>query len=85
MCVCMYYCYLWHAVWLLKNNIKGTVVLISTEPHGPYQLGSIEKNCHVKDTCFFVQSIPSLQPFDGKMVAVCMDALARMVYTEVTP
>ena len=71
--------------WLLKNNIKGTVGLISTEPHGPYQLGSIEKNCHVKDTCFFVQSIPSLQPFDGKMVAVCMDALARMVYTEVTP
>ena len=71
--------------WLLKNNIKGTIVLISTEPHGPYQLGSIEKNCHVKDTCFFVQSVPFLQPFDGKMIAVCMDALARMVHTEVTP
>lgn len=71
--------------WLIANKIKGEVLLISTQPHGVYQLGAIRKNCQVNDIHFDVRAVPLSRPFDSKMIAVCMDALARMVYTETTP
>lgn len=70
--------------WLIANKIKGAVMLISTEPHGPYQLLSVQKNCQVEGISFDVRSVPLSVPFDNKMIAVCMDALARMVNTVAT-
>lgn len=71
--------------WLIANKIKGKILLVSTQPHGLYQLGAIQKNCQVSDIDFDVRAVPLSRPFDSKMIAVCMDALARMVYTETTP
>lgn len=70
--------------WLIANKTKGTVMLISTEPHGPYQLLSVQKNCRVEDVLFDVRAVPLSGSFDAKMIAICMDALARMVFTVAT-
>lgn len=69
--------------WLIQNKIKGRVILISIEPHGPYQLSAIKKNCQVEGVSFDVRAVPLSGPFDKKMIAICMDALARMVFTEI--
>jgi|GEM_PF-5246814 len=69
--------------WLDTKKIKGHIILISTEPYGPYQLATIQKNCRMENISFSVLSVPLKKKFNGKTVSVCMDTLARMVYTEI--
>ncbi len=70
---------------LKQKNIQGEVLIISSEPVGPYQLASIKRYCNVSGIHFSLLSVPYSEPFDKKTIALCMDTLARWVYTETSP